>query len=433
MKIAENFGDIITADHKVLNEDQGASLHHKYAVVVKVLAARRKTLQKKEKRDIQIRILEYNTISGALWDVTFSRYHVAPRTKLYVPEDDFSDTETKTIIDVLREATIGDYRKILGDMSPSKPWIGVTRFVTKKEIHQKDVCGFKADSRKKRVAARPGNTWPEEWSNMSTSCQRKATKKRFEEKRKLDAAREPRGTYSILDDDPDCGEFVNDAESKLEIRRASPVLCKVTTPANPNGSSWCDSLPVVGLRWKKQTWFSKLISTKTDVKNEKTNHKDIAAWSFDTKGHAQKCVERQCASDVSTPCFDDHRVKPEDLEIVGELSETCFQMVLKCLYLVRIGRPDLLWTVDYFARSVTQWNRACDLRLARLICYVDHTSNDSIITLGISSNSLQTGITPRRRFCWKFGGLFQVVCCAHLDRTRSCHFLGLEKANCCIP
>ena len=71
---------------------------------------------------------------------------------------------------------------------------------------------------KKRVAARPGNTWPEEWSNMSTSCQRKATKKRFEEKRDLDAAREPRGIYCILDDDPDCGEFMSQPERFKLVR-----------------------------------------------------------------------------------------------------------------------------------------------------------------------------------------------------------------------
>ena len=36
--IAENFGDTITADYKVLNENQESILHHKYAVVVQDLA-----------------------------------------------------------------------------------------------------------------------------------------------------------------------------------------------------------------------------------------------------------------------------------------------------------------------------------------------------------------------------------------------------------
>ena len=38
MKIAERFGDMITTDHKVLNEDQVWQIHQTYAVVVQDLA-----------------------------------------------------------------------------------------------------------------------------------------------------------------------------------------------------------------------------------------------------------------------------------------------------------------------------------------------------------------------------------------------------------
>ena len=44
---------------------------------------------------------------------------------------------------------------------------------------------------------------------------------------------------------------------------------------------------------------------------------------------------------VSSPCLDDHLFKKEELESVGELSKVCSQMVLKCLYLARIGTPDI--------------------------------------------------------------------------------------------
>ena len=46
---------------------------------------------------------------------------------------------------------------------------------------------------------------------------------------------------------------------------------------------------------------------------------------------------------VSTPCIDDHHFKEEETKSVGELSNTCSQIVLKCLYLERLGRPDILW------------------------------------------------------------------------------------------
>ena len=100
-------------------------------------------------------------------------------------------------------------------------------------------------------------------------------------------------------------------------------------------------------------------------------------------GHAKKCVERYCELankttqqlyKVSTPCIDDHHFKEEETKSVGELSNTCSQIVLKCLYLARIGRPDILWSVKKLARSITKWTKACDKRLNRLISYIHHTS-----------------------------------------------------------
>ena len=44
------------------------------------------------------------------------------------------------------------------------------------------------------------------------------------------------------------------------------------------------------------------------------------------------------------------------------------------LYLARIGRPDILWSVNKLARSITKWTKACDKRLNRLISYTHHTS-----------------------------------------------------------
>ena len=84
-------------------------------------------------------------------------------------------------------------------------------------------------------------------------------------------------------------------------------------------------------------------------------------------------TKRQQFFKVSSPCLDDHHFKKEDLESVGELSKVCSQIVLKCLYLARIGRPDILWSVNKLARSVTKWTGACDRRLARLISGIHYT------------------------------------------------------------
>ena len=110
---------------------------------------------------------------------------------------------------------------------------------------------------------------------------------------------------------------------------------------------------------------------------------DVSSWSYEMEGHAKKCVERKCELankmtrqlyTVTTPCLDDHHFKEDELGCVGELSKVCSQIVLICLCLAHIGRPDILWSVKTLARAVTKWTRACDKRLARLISYFHHTS-----------------------------------------------------------
>ena len=80
----------------------------------------------------------------------------------------------------------------------------------------------------------------------------------------------------------------------------------------------------------------KLLSKNVEIGEQ--NPKDIT----DTHGQAQKCVERCCElahkmddqlHKVSTPCLDDHQVRPEDLEIVVELSETCSPFLLNACIL----------------------------------------------------------------------------------------------------
>ena len=107
----------------------------------------------------------------------------------------------------------------------------------------------------------------------------------------------------------------------------------------------------------------------------------ISSWSYDMVGHAKKCVERFCdlankttqqLYKISTPFIDDHHFK-EEMKSIGELLQVCSLIVLKCLNLARIGRPDILWSVNKLERSITKWTKACDKRLNRLISYIHHT------------------------------------------------------------
>ena len=112
-----------------------------------------------------------------------------------------------------------------------------------------------------------------------------------------------------------------------------------------------------------RTMFESRISAGATEKLPWSENVRISSWSYDMEGHAKKCVERYCELankttqqlyKVSTPCIDDHHFKEEEMKSVGELSQACSQMVLKCLYLARIGRPDILWSVNELERSITK-------------------------------------------------------------------------------
>ena len=113
--------------------------------------------------------------------------------------------------------------------------------------------------------------------------------------------------------------------------------------------------------------------------------------------HAKKCVERygelankttQELYQVCTPCIDDYHFKEEEMEAVGELSQICSQIVLKCFYVARIGRLDILWSVNKFERSITKWTKACDKRLNRLISYIHHTSEYKRSSTFVTTNNI---------------------------------------------
>ena len=79
-------------------------------------------------------------------------------------------------------------------------------------------------------------------------------------------------------------------------------------------------------------------------------------------GHAEQCVHRYLElaktdrksfkKDV-TPCVGDHQFAAKDLECNGILGLVASKVVLKVFYLTRMGRPDLLWTVNDPARNNT--------------------------------------------------------------------------------
>ena len=90
-----------------------------------------------------------------------------------------------------------------------------------------------------------------------------------------------------------------------------------------------------------RTMFESRISAVRADKLPFPQNLRISSWSYDMEGHAKKCKERYCELankstqqlyKVSIPCIDDHHFKEEEMKSVGELSNTCSQIVLKCLF-----------------------------------------------------------------------------------------------------
>ena len=94
--------------------------------------------------------------------------------------------------------------------------------------------------------------------------------------------------------------------------------------------------------------------------------KDTACWQTKQFSNCTRSLHHALTTDLS---------KKEELETVGELSNVCSQNVLKCLYLARIGTPNVLWSVNKLARAVTKWTRAWGKRFAHLISYIHNTSD----------------------------------------------------------
>ena len=117
--------------------------------------------------------------------------------------------------------------------------------------------------------------------------------------------------------------------------------------------------------------------------------------------------------------------------IVKYMLSNCSEM----FFSKRIGRPDILWSVNKLARWITKWTKACDKRLNRLISSIHHTCEyKQYCHLG-NTVKLQTGTVSRlwlRRRSWRFKIHFwrnimrfwkSYVCSSKLD---------VQETNCCF-
>ena len=83
-----------------------------------------------------------------------------------------------------------------------------------------------------------------------------------------------------------------------------------------------------------------------------------------------------------------------------------------------IGRPDILWSVNKLARSITKWTKACDKRLNRLISYIHHTCEyKQYCHVGNTAKQCRLGLFQDSDFAeiLRIQNLHQVEHCAYSE------------------
>jgi hypothetical protein len=70
---------------------------------------------------------------------------------------------------------------------------------------------------------------------------------------------------------------------------------------------------------------------------------------------------------VSTPCLPENQATDEELAHEGEMHAFAARILMKCLWLSRLARPDISFAVQRLASRITRWTkwedlgRCCDL------------------------------------------------------------------------
>ena len=76
---------------------------------------------------------------------------------------------------------------------------------------------------------------------------------------------------------------------------------------------------------------------------------------------------------VPTPFCPEGSLPPVDDQEEGELAGDACKVLMKCLWLGRLARPDIIKPIGDLATHVQKWTKNCDRALHRLVCYIYST------------------------------------------------------------
>jgi hypothetical protein len=106
------------------------------------------------------------------------------------------------------------------------------------------------------------------------------------------------------------------------------------------------------------------------------------AMVFNMSDYAAQCAELYVGlpgakklKHASTPFVPEGSLVASDDDEKGELAGNACRVLMKCLWLGRLARPDLVKPIGDLASMITKWSVNCDRQLYRLICYIHSTQH----------------------------------------------------------
>ena len=118
---------------------------------------------------------------------------------------------------MLHEKRLGGYWNVDVSRSLSDSWTGFTKYTLL-------WSGVETDKNSSNYQIK--NLWPEMWSGLSKTAQRKEMLWWADEKPKLDNAPRFRGIYFIDPEDGEYKETIKNARKKLEVPIEAAMFCK---------------------------------------------------------------------------------------------------------------------------------------------------------------------------------------------------------------
>ena len=189
----------------------------------------------------------------------------------------------------------------------------------------------------------------------------------------------------ILDPPADIGQYLGCGQAPISLSQKEvdermanikPLFEKKTVTAdnvsNLGGDAALSAKPVES------------IGSDRAAKDSASTH-GIKAIRYDMVNFFRQCVDRYCelanvkesslaGRKFKYPGIDDHQLSDEGWDTSGHLASLAAKVLMKIAYGANTVRWDLLHDVYMLAREITKWNKNCDTRLHKLLCYLHQSA-----------------------------------------------------------